>query len=572
MSKPLSTQPFFSTQLGGWLQALLAVLVFLGLSNVFGRYSIVVHGTNPVVYSCVAFSSAALALLLYAGKGPLGRETMRSIDTWVYGVILMGSYIFGMLLFAYVTSTEGTILQKVSVLISLLASWFFMGRSPDRFQLAGVAIITLGVVLVCAGLEGENIGMVYILALIYGGLQAARIFTAELHRPHATAVRQKDPKAKARVISFVMFTMSCIFICFCLLLAGIQHAEGARMWQYLPMFSDFTHPPTIFLGIIMGVLIIVPLRILEFSSAHTIKAENFTTVTAFSSLGTMFWEWVSAPLTALTITSLSGLDVLAACFITVGALLIAGTRPLVTRRKAKALEHLMVSSQEVQVVADSRDVLADTLEHFGGDTKKAAEALGLPRKALQMLMADQSRMYAFKDFDEVSRRYRANVSGADALTGLLNRAYFTRLAKEHLQSAKSCMLFYIDLDKFKPVNDTYGHEAGDEVLREAAVRLKSAVPATALVARLGGDEFAVLTKGKVKAEATAEKLKQALAKPITLPDMGEQVIVGASVGISRYPADAEDLEELLVIADKNMYRAKKSGKKSGKKQDSPEKR
>ena len=546
----------FNPQLVGWLQALAAVLVFLGLGNVFGRYSVVVYDTNPMVYSCVAFATAALLLLLYAGKGPLGRETMRSIDTWVYGVILMGSYIFGLLLFAYVTSTEGTILQKVSVLLSLLASWFFMARQPDKYQLIGVGAITLGVVLVFAGTPRENIGVVAILALIYGGLQAARIFTAELHRPHAAAAKQKDPKSKARVISFVMFTMSCIFIGLCLFLATIQHVQGSELWHFAPQFSDFTHPPTVFLGMMMGGLIIVPLRVLEFSSAYTIKAENFTTVTAFSALGTMFWEWVSAPLTALSIQSLSGLDVLAACFITLGALFIALTRPLARRRPAGAMAHLVVSTQDVQAVVDSQDVLADTLEHFNGNIKQAAEALGVPQKVIHMLIDDKEKKYAFKNFDQISRGYRARVSGVDALTGLLNRGYFTRLAKRQLQGNKPCLLFYVDLDKFKPVNDTYGHQAGDAVLQQTARRLEKTLPATALVARIGGDEFAVLTKGKVNKEDTTEKIKQALAQPMAVSGAAESVTVGGSVGIATYPENGTKLDDLLAFADKNMYQAK----------------
>ena len=543
-------------QLVGWLQALAAVLVFLGLGNVFGRYSVVVYDTNPMVYSCVAFATAALLLLLYAGKGPLGRETMRSIDTWVYGVILMGSYIFGLLLFAYVTSTEGTILQKISVLLSLFASWFFMARQPDRYQLMGVAAITVGVALVCAGLERETIGIVAILALIYGGLQAARIFTAELHRPHAAAAKQKDPKSKARVISFVMFTMSCIFIGLCLFLATIQHLQGSQLFHFAPQFSDFTHPPTVFLGMMMGGLIIVPLRVLEFSSAYTIKAENFTTVTAFSALGTMFWEWVSGPLTALSIQSLTGLDVLAACFITLGALFIALTRPLASRRPKGAMAHLIVSTQDVQAVMDSRDVLADTLEHFNGNIKRAAQALNVPQKVIHMLIEDKERKYAFKNFESISRRYRTCVSGVDALTGLLNRGYFAVLAKRQLQGSKQCFLFYVDLDKFKPVNDTYGHQAGDAVLQETARRLEKTLPPTALVARIGGDEFAMLTKGKVKQEETAEKIKQALAQPIELPSAAENVTVGGSVGIAKYPEGGKTLDELLAFADQNMYKAK----------------
>ncbi len=545
-------------QVVGWLQALLAVMVFLGLCNVFGRYCIVTYNTNPLIYSCVSFSSAALALLLYAGRGPLGKETMRSIDTWVYGVVLMCGYVFGMLLYAYVTSTEGTILQKISVFMSVMASWIFLGRVPDRYQLIGTSIITIGVFAVCWGLGQENLGTILLLALTYGGLQAARIFTAELHRPHSQAASQKkDPKARARVISFVMFTMSCIFTVFCILLAGVQELQGERISEYLPMFSDFKHPPTIFLGIIMGVLIVVPLRILEFSSAHTIKAENFTTVTAFSSLGTMFWEWATSPISGLSIKAISTYDVMAGVFITTGALVIALTRPMIARRKNALQDYIQVSPQDVQSVTDSRSILVEALEHFDGDLAKTAKALDLPRPAIQAVLDDEEHSLAFKELSAVGRQFRKNVAGADALTGLLNRSHFKRKAKDLLEEGSLLTLLYIDLDKFKPINDTHGHEVGDAVLTVSAERMLAVLPETALVARLGGDEFAVLAD-----KDYSEAVKKEVGQLIQLDSLEEALSVGASIGVAQFPEHGNTLKELLDAADKHMYDDKQAREKA----------
>ena len=189
---------------------------------------------------------------------------------------------------------------------------------------------------------------------------------------------------------------------------------------------------------------------------------------------------------------------------------------------------------------------------------KSSAALDIPAVALRTLTDDSEEALAFRPglMANIMRRYRMNIALADALTGLLNRQAFMSMGRERLQTARNCALFYIDLDKFKPVNDTYGHEAGDAALREAASRLKKAVPATALVARLGGDEFCVLTKGSVNTAATAEKIKKALAKPLKLPNAPEAVKIGASVGFARYSEDGNNLDELPVFADKNMYHAK----------------
>ena len=347
----------------GWAQAILSVIVFLGLANVVGRYSAYILQVNPIVFSCAAFSSCAFVLLIIGGKGSLSKETMRSIDTWVYGTILMMSYIFGMLLVFHVTSTEATMLQKVSILLGLLGSWFFLGRSPDRYQLIGTVIITFAVIMVCIGIEGENTGSIYTLSFLYGAMQTARIFTAELHRPHAQAAqRVNDPRAKARVVGFIMFTMSLIFLMTTLLIAFAQEQQGQPFMSILPMLDDFTHPASIFSGLIMGICIIAPLRVLEFSSTQIIKAENVTAVTSFSFVATFFWEWATSPLTGLSIKDVSGMDIIAGILITIGGLIITLTRTRSKNKKApRWQEYLAYQPQNLAAIDDSREMVANTL-------------------------------------------------------------------------------------------------------------------------------------------------------------------------------------------------------------------
>lgn len=160
----------------GWLQAFIAIFVFLGVNQITGRFCAVVLQVNPIIYSCVAFSSCALILILNGGKGDLAKETMRSIDTWVYGIILMFSYIIGMLLFSYITATEGTLLQKIGVLLSLLSSWLFLGRIPDKLHILGTIIVTCGVVMVGANINSPDKGTIILLALLYGLFQVIKFY------------------------------------------------------------------------------------------------------------------------------------------------------------------------------------------------------------------------------------------------------------------------------------------------------------------------------------------------------------------------------------------------------------
>ena len=122
-------------------------------------------------------------------------------------------------------------------------------------------------------------------------------------------------------------------------------------------------------------------------------------------------------------------------------------------------------------------------------------------------------------------------------------------------------VLFVDLDGFKSVNDTYGHDAGDAVLREVAGRLGRVVRDTDTVARAGGDEFVLVLadlQARENASGVAAKTIESLAQPINVND--RQVLVGASVGIALFPADGSDVDGLIKAADTAMYEVKRAGK------------
>lgn len=145
----------------------------------------------------------------------------------------------------------------------------------------------------------------------------------------------------------------------------------------------------------------------------------------------------------------------------------------------------------------------------------------------------------------------------DDLTGVGNR----RLLKSHFwmkrQQNVEMSVLYFDLNGFKAVNDGYGHEMGDEVLRVVAQRLKKNIRPNEVVARLGGDEFAVLldTADPATVEAIRRRLEEALAERIRLGE--ETVTLTASVGSALYPRDGTSFEALLGAADRRMYAVKR---------------
>lgn len=153
----------------------------------------------------------------------------------------------------------------------------------------------------------------------------------------------------------------------------------------------------------------------------------------------------------------------------------------------------------------------------------------------------------------------------DSLTRLPNRARFFHRFEEMLQRARRhdhlVALFFVDLDHFKHVNDSLGHQAGDALLLEVADRLKSTLREVDFVARLGGDEFAVLLPDLDHVEqagAVADKLLATLARPFDI--MGHELFVSATIGVSCYPVDGNQADVLVMNADAAMYRAKDEGR------------
>jgi diguanylate cyclase (GGDEF)-like protein/PAS domain S-box-containing protein len=151
----------------------------------------------------------------------------------------------------------------------------------------------------------------------------------------------------------------------------------------------------------------------------------------------------------------------------------------------------------------------------------------------------------------------------DSLTGLPNRLLFNdRMAQAMIRAKRDASRFallYLDLDKFKPVNDTLGHNAGDELLRKVAEAIRQQVRESDTVARVGGDEFAVILSDISSREniaTVAAKIITALARPFYLERQRQHVDIGTSVGIAIYPDDAADHDTLIKLADATMYKAK----------------
>lgn len=164
--------------------------------------------------------------------------------------------------------------------------------------------------------------------------------------------------------------------------------------------------------------------------------------------------------------------------------------------------------------------------------------------------------------------YRANdrnsrLARLDGLTGLMNRLAFTEALEDAMADGAdgALALFMIDLDRFKEINDTLGHSAGDAVIIEMAQRIRRALRPDDILARLGGDEYVILKRCPdpyIEARDDAERLVEALAKPLTIDEMS--LPASASIGVALYPEHARSGGELMKLADIALYEAKHRGR------------
>lgn len=176
----------------------------------------------------------------------------------------------------------------------------------------------------------------------------------------------------------------------------------------------------------------------------------------------------------------------------------------------------------------------------------------------------QSRLRAAQE--QIAHAQRIEyIAHHDSLTGLPNRAFFSDMLNRMLAQTKrydrQLAVLFLDLDRFKLINDTLGHDAGDELLKEVARRLKQAVRESDVVARLGGDEFVVLLPEECDENSlvvVAHRVLDLVSKPYNL--LGNEFRVTVSVGISCYPENADDEQTLLKNADMAMYNAKEKGR------------
>ena len=205
----------------------------------------------------------------------------------------------------------------------------------------------------------------------------------------------------------------------------------------------------------------------------------------------------------------------------------------------------------------------EDLEAISAVIDRAAEKVELIRQ--NETMVDSLKMNA-RELEELNAQLK-NLATKDALTGLFNRRYFLEALETELAGSKrhgrTFSLLFIDLDRFKHYNDTFGHPAGDDLLKGLATLISKASRSTTTVARYGGEEFVLLCPETPKdgARIFAERLRKSVEEhPFHGGESQPSGRVTLSIGVSTFPEDGSDSETLISRADEAMYQAKENGR------------
>jgi len=225
--------------------------------------------------------------------------------------------------------------------------------------------------------------------------------------------------------------------------------------------------------------------------------------------------------------------------------------------------HKLLTGEQAVTVAEQRYLRKDRSQFWVNVTCSLRSSGDGPR--LLEIVEDVTGRKKAEEALRGAVEYSYHLASHDTLTGLANRASFNERLKDALKYAQRdghlVAVHMLDLDRFKSINDTLGHHAGDLLLKEVARRLRSHIRETDLAARLGGDEFVIVQTHLAEAgaaEVLADKIVVELSLPYQLD--GQEVYSGTSIGIAVYPNDAHEPGQLLKLADLALYEAKNQGR------------
>ncbi len=529
----------------GWLFAFLTAICW-AIYAITMRVGMNYFDTiNPTVFVLQALIISSFILLLISGVGRLSIDTIRNSFTWTYGTLQILNNVFLMVAFAYaLTATSATLLLRVGIIIVAILG--VISSKKQQTSSLGILCVAIGLIVVAMGLDAQTRNIAIFLVLLSAITQVMQVRIAANHKENNQATG--DVKTELRVTGYIIAVTASVYSLF--LFTVVMLNLQAIAPKIIPSMQEVFSLPSLGLATITGIFIISSMKYFEFTSTKHIGSTNFLSVVAFTPLLTFFCEKIALSFGLIQHSDISIYELAGGFLIVSGALLLI--RQAIYKYPAR------ISKKQRNATETAKDTIYETLGYFNDDNEKTAQALGISEDVLVNIIHDK-KIYAINTLEKIKTNFAKNVATQDPITGLDSRAVWIKNLKKAQVKQTPFTIAFIDLNKFKPVNDTYGHNVGDMILKGVADRLAKHVP-TANITRLGGDEFCIIFPNQSKQDVTnlITSIKQAILEPFNFENIAEDISVSASFGLASFPEDGTNHSELLHVADKAMYKDKGS--------------
>lgn len=552
---------FFNNLLkSGWLHALFIAVIAYPMASMTQKIVASYTEVNLLAYTGVFLLASAIALLFIGGPGELANATLRRFETWAYAFLQIISYILFLFSVSYATATQGAALTMIGGLFIMLFSITFLRQKTNIFEMAGSLIMIFGLYLVIANADMsiENKTILTIIVVLRGLVVSMQKIITELHKTNRKAV---SFKSQVRVTGFIMAVASFVYLAFLVVIAFFKQEHNVPFFEPFPMLSDFANMEMFLFSMFVGFIVVSSSKYCEFYAGKTIGAKYLTSIT---SLQIIFVYVIETALTKMGVLNKAAIDhtiLVAVAFVLLGNFIISMAgfiKDLNFIKKGEKQDTL--ANLDENHIEDEKDFkilklnLSNLLALYDNDSKKLSTDIKVER-----IILDNIANY---DFSEVRVKIKVakkindfaseNAATKDKLTKAHNRYYLEHKTKELFKDGLAFKLYYIDLDKFKPINDNHGHEVGDKVLAKLVVRLTSLPEFTDCIFRIGGDEFVLLQVNDLETNLTDIILKT-IEQPLVIDE--NTLEISASIGMS-LSTNYNNLVEMLKAADDLMFEDK----------------
>ncbi|MCP4354857.1 MAG: GGDEF domain-containing protein [Proteobacteria bacterium] len=544
----------------GWIHALFIGLLTYPLGTLSQKFVANNPDINILTYTCLCMLSTSWILLVIAGPGKLTTQALKQVHTWVYGVLEMFTISIGIVIMIYISATEAAALARTTAIFTFLLSSILLQQRSSFFEKFGFCILILGFFTSIYMIEADIKIKVLLTFLVAfkNFLQAAKKTTIELHKINR---KTRNFKEELRVTGSVMAISSLIITIGLISVAICQSFYGVTIHEALPDLNDFANKKMYVMAIVAGIVIISVSRYLEFYVSKTLGSRYLMAMASLQIVGIYGLERILSHTGYFEMTSFSKGQYLALGIILLGNVVIALAGFIKDMRfiKTGTIQDTLKNMEE-NFVDSKRDFnlvklnLTSLLALYDEDSKKLSEDINIDRIKLDNIMSYDLEDVKLKRgiAKKINEFASHNVALKDKLTKAYNRYYLANKVNELLDKEIDFKLYLLDLNKFKYVNDTFGHKAGDMTLVETVKRLNSLMDKES-VFRVGGDEF-VLIQYKDLDIDLYDKILEAIEEPISYK---EHILESStSIGFT-LSSQHHDLNEMLAFADKAMYKNKK---------------